>query len=537
MAATPSARRSEIVFSWRRSAHSGLDPSRPRVRIADFEKASRLSVAAGPVIDELAESMADYPFSVMLADEHGCIVDARFGERGIARQIEHRGGVPGRVFSEELTGTSSIGTVLELRKPLAVHGDEHYLEALKDFSCYGAPILHSVTRRVVGLIDVTGFAHGAAPILGPLLVRAARDVEARLLDLSRAAELELFRRYQERTARRRKPVLGLGPDFVLANAAATDAVATVDYALLRSLGEAGTGLCRRDVVRLTGGGCAWVRLEQIGKRGDCLLVEIDPVDEPRPHAHPSESGGEAQDDPRHPAGVRLLIVGEPGTGRTTEALGAAGPTAIRHTAESALREGTQVWLRQVATDLDQGPCVLDDVDGLAPTVAGALARMLAGTSATVVLTCGTEPPPSPEHAALSGQCVARRTLPALRGRLDDLPALVRGLAVDGAPFGLAPSAVEALRAHDWPGNLHELRAVVAAAALTARHSEITVRDLPLAYRRTARARQLGRLESAERDVIVAALAESHRNIAQTARLLGVSRPTLYSRIRALGIAR
>ena len=69
------------------------------------------------------------------------------------------------------------------------------------------------------------------------------------------------------------------------------------------------------------------------------------------------------------------------------------------------------------------------------------------------------------------------------------------------------------------------------------NGQLTVHDLPSGYRRTAHARRLSRLESAERDAIVAALAESAGNIARTARLLEISRPTLYSRIRALHIAR
>jgi hypothetical protein len=324
-------------------------------------------------------------------------------------------------------------------------------------------------------------------------------------------------------------MLAFGPGFVLANTAAGDVVAAVDHALLRSLGEPGDRT--RRVVRLAGGTQARVQVERIGGHDDCVLVEIDAIENTVPHVHTGAP-------PPSPSGERLLLVGEPGTGRTTEALRSAGPGAVLHSAESVLRLGRDVWMRQIVQGLESGPFVLDDIDALAPELAGGLTRLLARTSMTAVLTAGTGPPTSPEHSALAHSCVARRTLPALRDRLDEIPELVRALtAAAGTPYEPSPSAVEALRAHDWPGNLHELQAVLAAATPPARPGELTVRDLPSAYRRTAHVRRLSRLESAERNAIVTALAESQGNIAQTARLLGISRPTLYSRIRALHIAR
>jgi len=530
------AQRPEIAYSWRRSEHSGLDPSSPRVRLAEVKRASRLTRAAAPVIEEIAESMVDYPFAVMLADERACIIGARFGERTIARQIERSGGVPGRVFDEELTGTNSIGTVRELRRPLAVHGEEHYLESLKDFSCYGTPILHPITKRFVGLIDVSGFAKGAAPILGPLLGRAAKDIEARLLDLSQASELELFRRYQERTAHRSRPVLALGPSFVLANTAATDAVDPADYPLLRSLSSTDAEARPVQFVRLVSGADARVRVESVGARGDCVLLEIDP--HVRPGSGVAASHARTEGAPQHSRTPELtLVVGEPGVGRTTEALRLAGPKASHHTAESASLDGEATWLRGAALGLQAGPCVFDDVDALSPALASALGRLLADAADAVVLICGTRLPSSPAHAALLANATDRTILPPLRDRLDELPELIRGLTAEGSPLVLAPSALEALRAHDWPGNLHELRKFVDVAGSEGRTRQLSVQDLPPAYRRTDRARRLSRLEKAERETIVTTLAEVDGNIAQAARLLAISRPTLYSRIRALGIAR
>ena len=536
MKSSPSIERPEIALAWHRAALNGLDPDHPGVKIVDVAAATRLSVAAEPVINELAASMHDHPFSVMLADERACIIGARFGDDSIARHVERRGGVPGRVFTEELTGTSSIGTVIELRRPFAVHGGEHYLEALKDLSCYGAPIFHPVTGSIVGLIDVTGFARHVSPIVGPLVLRASRDIAERLLETSRSSEVELFRRYRERTARRSGPVMAMAPGFVLANTAALDVVDTADYPLLRAAiqeNRDGTDV----VVRLTNDRQVRVTAHATDATHHCVLLDLDAHDRPV-HARL----GRVRDrrptraDPR-PTERRHLVIGEPGTGRTSTARDLAGPHASRHGADTFVLDGT-TWMRDVTISIGQGPTIVDDVDALPPDVAAALARLVASSEQTVVLTCGALPSAPTGHAALTAPIQSRTVLAPLRERLDDLPDLARAMtAAAGTARDLAPSALEALRAHDWPGNLHELRAVVLDASARAMSSHLTVQDLPPAYRLTLRARQLSLLERAERDTIIRALNDCGGNITRTAAWLGVSRPTLYSRVRALGIPR
>ena len=58
-------------------------------------------------------------------------------------------------------------------------------------------------------------------------------------------------------------------------------------------------------------------------------------------------------------------------------------------------------------------------------------------------------------------------LPALRHRLEDIPAIVESLVADmarsGPPVQVPPSTVDALRGHDWPGNVRELRNVLERA--------------------------------------------------------------------------
>jgi two-component system NtrC family response regulator len=103
--------------------------------------------------------------------------------------------------------------------------------------------------------------------------------------------------------------------------------------------------------------------------------------------------------------------------------------------------------------------------------------------------------------------------------------------------GFTETAAVALDAHDWPGNVRELenrmkRAVVMAEArmidgadLELASGEEAMPDLDL---RAARAR-------AEREVLRAALGRSNNVLATAARMLGVSRPTLYGLMELHGI--
>ena len=79
--------------------------------------------------------------------------------------------------------------------------------------------------------------------------------------------------------------------------------------------------------------------------------------------------------------------------------------------------------------------------------------------------------------------------PALRDRIEDLPLLIQdlvaGLERHGhghGSFGLAPDAVNALRASHWPGNVRELSNLIERMAVLHPHAQATAAELPLRYR-------------------------------------------------------
>jgi two-component system NtrC family response regulator len=130
-------------------------------------------------------------------------------------------------------------------------------------------------------------------------------------------------------------------------------------------------------------------------------------------------------------------------------------------------------------------------------------------------------------------------VPPLRQRTGDGVLLAsfflqRFAAEYGRPVrGFAPSAAAAINAYAWPGNVRELENRLKRAVVMTDGPLLSPVDLGLAIPdeappsldiRAARAR-------AERDVIQAAMAQTGQNLSQTAKLLGVSRPTLYDLLR------
>ena len=141
------------------------------------------------------------------------------------------------------------------------------------------------------------------------------------------------------------------------------------------------------------------------------------------------------------------------------------------------------------------------------------------------------------------------TVPALRDRLSDLEALCENLLEQIAartgetPRDLDAGAFEVMMAHNWPGNIRELRNVLERACMETDRRILTAEDLARilpARRQPAGPLALDRpLSTAvlqtERDSIRAALESTHGNRAEAARLLGISRSKLYQRLTALGL--
>jgi DNA-binding NtrC family response regulator len=143
-------------------------------------------------------------------------------------------------------------------------------------------------------------------------------------------------------------------------------------------------------------------------------------------------------------------------------------------------------------------------------------------------------------------------IPPIRERAEDLTLLaehfvkVFGEKHKKTVTTLSAEAYQAILAYPWPGNVRELEHAIERAVLVARGSEVALADMPDVVTRGRHAPlELDRapaataatlnLEERERQAILQALENTNWNKQAAAALLGLHRPTLYSKMRKHGI--
>lgn len=141
------------------------------------------------------------------------------------------------------------------------------------------------------------------------------------------------------------------------------------------------------------------------------------------------------------------------------------------------------------------------------------------------------------------------TLPPLRERHADIPLLARHfLDTYAARYGrdlqgFDPDVIEMFRRYHWPGNVRELQHSVERAVILAEQPRIVPADLPDEIRRPDPFDVRGALptgctlEEIERLALIQTLEHTRWNKRATASILGIHRPTLYSKLKKYGLWR
>jgi DNA-binding NtrC family response regulator len=133
-------------------------------------------------------------------------------------------------------------------------------------------------------------------------------------------------------------------------------------------------------------------------------------------------------------------------------------------------------------------------------------------------------------------------VPPLRERVEDIPKLAGRVLermardVGRGHVELSPDALAALQDYSWPGNIRELRNVLERAALLGRGERIGPGDLRFAFPRPSEPRPpeagaAATLEEIEQRHIEATLRALDGNVEKAARRLGISKSSLYQRIK------
>ena len=560
-----------ILASWTRSREWAIDIDGAELSAFDTESDSLLVRAARPVLDSVADELAGEPVSVILTDADGVVLERRTGDSSLSQALDRIWLAPGFSYSEKFVGTNGIGTALEGRGPAQVFGHEHYVEPLAQFACAGAPVWHPVNGKLMGVIDLTCWRQDAGRFMSTAVARIARQIEGALLDQSGPRELALLHDYLTACRRSSGAVLAVSPDLVMSNDRARELIDPTDQAaLIAGAIDAMNSDRRVMLLDLPSGVVARVQVRPSwvdrGAAGGVLLVQLAAPEmaavrpkstTPAPlTALPAAVGSgllwtkccQAVDRHFH-SKEWLVLQGESGTGKVT----IARATHQLRTPAAHLRildadDYGPGWVADVAEELSTGcgTLVLAHLDRLSDEgrqeLVDALEPYRESTNperSWLVATVGPGGLGSPDDPVDLLEFFPRTVVvPPLRHHVEDVAELVPHFIARltrGAELSCSPEAMRLLMRNRWPGNVEQLYQVLRKTVARRRAGVLAPDDLPPEVRAITR-RVLTPLEAIECDAIVDALLDSGGSKAEAARRLGMSRATIYRKIRGYGIS-
>lgn len=132
-------------------------------------------------------------------------------------------------------------------------------------------------------------------------------------------------------------------------------------------------------------------------------------------------------------------------------------------------------------------------------------------------------------------------MPSLSQRKEDIPLLAehflyRFSQETNKPIdNISREAMDEMMIYDWPGNIRELENAIERAVVVGRQREILPENLPIFCHEPAPAIKAHSLKNVEKTHIERVLTENQWNIARSAKILGIDRSTLYSKIKRYDI--
>ena len=175
-----------IAESWHRSQVAGIDPSRSRAPtlisdrrdVRERWQAHPLEAAAPLIRRWLAPVAEASEHLIVVSDADGLLLWLYGDPRLRSAAADGMNFVEGAVWTEAGAGTNAVGTALAADHPVQVHAAEHFSEIVHGWTCSAAPVHDPEDGRLLGVIDLTGFASKARPHTLAATLAAARAVSS-----------------------------------------------------------------------------------------------------------------------------------------------------------------------------------------------------------------------------------------------------------------------------------------------------------------------------------------------------------------------
>lgn len=580
MAASASPHAQLIQASWARCREHGLHPQ----HAPDFDCLTRAELSAllerrqallhltrEAVLPQYAHLLGNASYLVMLADASGCLLDS-WGSRRFIEPRQQHGFSAGAHWHERGVGTNALGTALVCAEAIHVGQEEHFLRQNRYMSSAAAP-LFDAERQLVGVLDVASDGYLPASQTLGLVRMMGQSLENRLI-LAEHADQHAQLIFNSASDNLDSPWAGLlvfdeqgqvlaanhRADTLLGGNPLQQNIAQLFQLPLQQL----LSHPRQQPFALQATGrnrfhCQWQPPREAPGRPAASSAE------PRLEKALAQAGLLLEKD------IPVLVQGETGVGkevfvdtlhrassRASQPLIAVNCAAIpAELVESELfgydkgaftgahQKGNPGLIRKA----HHGILFLDEIGDMPLPTQARLLRVLQTRS---IQPLGSGEPVavdirvvSASNRDLAEEVRAGRfrqdlyyriaglavVLPPLRERNDrrQLIEQVHARYRDpGQPARLPAAIIELLDQHPWPGNMRELVSVLQVALALAGNGPVGLEHLPAGFLAEAQVPVPIATEKADLRELVA---QANGNLSAVARGLGISRTTLYKRLR------
>lgn len=494
----------EVANSWIKCRELNINPFKrpPLLSKSDIEMILNenqiLIDVVSPFLRLITEITKETNFIFVLCDASGNLIDLR-GKQEVVEQAKKSNFMIGANRSE-MAGTNAISMVISTGEPHQLMGPEHYNVHFHQWTCSSAPI-HDLNGKLIGVLTLSGhFSLKHTHTLGMVI------------SLAKAVEKELL--YKERFVRKIK---SHRPNF------------TFDNIIGKSRGI-------QDAINLA----------KVSSKADTrIIIEGE-----------SGTGKEIFVQAIHNASYRsngpFIAVN---CGAIPEQLIESELFGYEDGSFTGAKKGGRPGKFELANG---GTLFLDEINSMSKDMQVKLLRVLQQNELTRV--GGHEPIPIDvrvigasnepleklmkqnqfRHDLYYRLGIITIEIPPLRNRLDDIPELFihllkkvsNQLNVNTPEY--YPNIFKYLQTYHWPGNIRELENYIERAIVLSQGQRISIEHFPNKITEQILINsnvELTTLESLERISIKRALDMSEGNISKTSKILGITRKTLYKKIK------
>src|ERR1700740_2828203 len=575
----------DIYDSWMRCISFGLDTLRPPspefVSPAILrQEQQRCSLVRGLALAEmhtLHQQIAGSNFMIAFANADGLLLDIisdpSFSEASNAASIR-----PGAVWKESICGTNGLGTAAHLKRAIVVHGHDHFFSRYNNLTCIAAPIF-APDGELAGILDASSDCVSRQAHTQALVAMAATQIENGLFrEHHRGNILIAFHNRGEYLHTLSAGLLAVDNEGRIL--AANRAAGILLQGLPTSPGRRFSDVFRTKFSAFVDEGRHKERQRLEDEVGSQFVSTIENtrqfpmiqgVSRPRPplpkevatqfvSADPTIAGIVRQVGSAAARKMPILIRGETGTGKEQlarhahSASGRAGafvpvncaalPESLVEAELFGYAEGSFTGARRggavgLVKEADGGTLFLDEIGDMPVTPQAGLLLLLddwtvrpiggARTKVDVFLVSATNA--TLDKAILEGRFPSdllyrlntlEVTLPRLQDRTD-FDAIVHHLlgAID-PDCEITSATIANLAARPWPGNIRELRNMLARFTLAATDGFIDEAAVGAMIGQPPH-KAFGSLQDIQRARVLAVHSETAGHISETARRLGLSR--------------